>query len=63
VRGIYDHFQMTLEPAVERTMLGWLAANPQGKHGQHRYSLEEFGLTERFIRERFLDYIECYRLN
>ncbi len=35
----------------------WDAANPQFKHGRHRYSLNDYGLTEAQIEIRFRDYI------
>ena len=31
-------------------MVKLLAENPQGKHGKHVYSLEEFGLTAAGVR-------------
>src|SRR5208337_2828650 len=44
VRRIYQHFELKLTPAAETAMGRFLAENPQGKDGVHRYSLEEFGL-------------------
>ena len=43
-------------------MQATLDNNPQGKHGKHSYSLEEFGLTADQIKERFADYIAKYGL-
>jgi hypothetical protein len=60
VRGIYDRFGFTLTPEAESAMRAWVADNPFGKHGEHRYTLEEFGLTEAGVRERFQDYIDAY---
>lgn len=60
VRGIYARFGLDLLPAVERDMAAWIAANPHGKHGEHRYTLEEYGLTEHGVRKRFEDYIDAY---
>jgi hypothetical protein len=37
-------------------MTAWLADNPQHKHGRHRYSLEQFGLTPDAVTERLGDY-------
>lgn len=60
VRGIYDRFGLVLTPAVERAMQGWIDAHPPGRHGEHRYTLEEYGLTEAGVRARFRDYYEAY---
>lgn len=57
VRRIYDHFGYEYTPDFERLMQLWLYANPQHKHGVHRYSLEQFGLTPQRIDELFADYI------
>lgn len=32
----------------------WITANPQSKYGVHKYSLEQFGLSEAAIRERII---------
>ncbi len=60
VGAIHDHFGYPLSAASESRMHRWLADNPKGKHGAHRYSLEQFGLdrgaVERFAapyRDRF----------
>jgi hypothetical protein len=53
---LYDQFGMELSEATVVQMRGWLAANPQGKHGSHRYTPEDFGLSAAMIRERFHDY-------
>jgi len=52
VGRIADHFGYGLSSGSEARMRRWLAANPQGKHGRHRYSLEQYGL-DRGIVERF----------
>jgi hypothetical protein len=38
------------------------ANNPQGKHGKHSYSLEEFGLTAAWVRRHFRDYCERFNI-
>ena len=53
VEHIYQFFGDRLSPEATREMNQWIAANPQGKHGVHRYSLEQFGLSEATVRERF----------
>lgn len=60
VRGIYRHFGLVLEPPVEAAMGDWIAAHPQGQHGEHRYDLATYGLGEGMIRDAFADYIAEY---
>jgi hypothetical protein len=62
VRGIYRSFGLELNEATERSMQEYVAANPQKKHGAHRYSMEEYGLTPEQVRERLADYIERFNL-
>ncbi len=56
VRRIYDHFGLELTREAERRMRAFAQANPSGRHGGHRYSAEEFGLSAGELRERFADY-------
>jgi len=39
-----------------------LAENPRGKHGSHRYHLEDFGVTLGQIRARFEGYCSAYEI-
>ncbi|VFN02193.1 MAG: Phosphopantetheine attachment site, partial [Candidatus Kentron sp. G] len=49
-RRIYDYHGYEYSGRFEANMKGWLAENPQHKHGVHRYTLEEYGLDEGEIR-------------
>jgi hypothetical protein len=60
VRQIYDHFEMVLTDDAERAMQRFLTANPQNKHGVHRYSLETYGLSRETERRRFQFYTDHY---
>jgi len=60
MRTIYDHFGEPLTAEAEAAMTAHLANNPQGKHGKHSYSLEEFGLTRAGIHAHFRDYCERF---
>jgi hypothetical protein len=60
VGRIYAHFGLELGAEAESRMRGFLADNPQGKHGKHTYTLEEFGLDRATERERFRFYQEYY---
>jgi hypothetical protein len=62
VRRIYAHFGYALVPEVERAMQSRIRANPEGRHGAHRYTGQQFGLQPDAIRERFAAYIQTYDL-
>ena len=47
---------------VRAAIAAWRAANPQGKRGENRYSLEQFGLYEGQVREAFADYIQHFAI-
>jgi hypothetical protein len=62
VAGVYSHFGLALSPAAEARMRNWIAQNPQGKFGKHRYSSEQLELDPGEIRRRFANYIQHYQL-
>lgn len=50
IREIYERAGIAWTPAGAAAMARWVAENPQGRHGRHRYSLEQFGLDETGVR-------------
>lgn len=62
MRRLYAHFEEPLTASAAAAMTRLLQANPQGKHGKHQYSLEEFGLTAAGVRHHFRDYCERFGL-
>ena len=56
VRGLYDHFGLTWPNRHEEELEAYVRENPQNKHGVHRYSPEDFGLTNDAIVGRFTEY-------
>jgi hypothetical protein len=62
VRRVYEYFGVEMTEEAERRMRRWHAENPPGKHGEHRYSAEDFGLTDRTITDRYAAYIEHFRV-
>ncbi len=60
VARLYDHFGFELGAEAKRRMAAWCAANPQGTHGGHRYSSEEFGLAPEQVTERFTAYTKRF---
>jgi len=60
VRGIYKYFDYRYDDGLEERMRQWLVKNPQGKHGRHRYSLEQFGLGQEQVTKQFARYYQRY---
>lgn len=56
VRSVYEKFGYKYSAEMEAGMKRWLDNNPQGKHGAHKYELEQFGLTNADIDRIFGDY-------
>jgi Sulfotransferase family len=52
VGTIYERLGIELTQAAERAMRSFLAANPQEKHGGHKYSFADTGLDAGLLRER-----------
>lgn len=63
VQRLYDYFGFEFTDASAERMRQWLAANPKDKWGKHRYSLEQFGLTEELLAGRFADYNRQFGLS
>jgi hypothetical protein len=60
VRRIYGHFGFELTVEAETRMRRFLAANPQDKHGAHRYTLAQAGLDPEVERRRYAPYQERF---
>ncbi|MCC7517092.1 MAG: sulfotransferase [Pseudomonadales bacterium] len=56
VKRIYQHFQLPLSQETEARFQQYADAHPMGKHGKHAYRLEEYGLSEQQVLERFAFY-------
>jgi hypothetical protein len=56
VRRIYAHRGEPLTAEAEARMRAWVAANPQHKHGAHRYDLAGFGLVASEVDAAFARY-------
>jgi len=62
VRAIYDHFGLVLGQTAEARMQRWIAENPPGKHGEHRYDVASFGIRAEDIRRHFAGYMRRHGL-
>lgn len=56
----YDHFGFDFSGDTQGHMQTYLAENPAQKHGTHHYSMEEYGLSQAMIRDRFSAYIHRF---
>jgi len=62
MKKLYRHFGEPLTPTAEAAMQAYLADNPQGKHGKHVYTLEEYGLSKAQVREHFREYCRKFEI-
>jgi transposase len=60
VERIYDHFDLGLSGAAADAMRAFIDANPQGKHGTHRYSPAAYGLDPEREWARFGAYVDRF---
>jgi hypothetical protein len=60
VRTIYERLGIELTEAAEGAMRSFLAANPQEKHGGHKYSFADTGLDAGLLRERTRAYQDFF---
>jgi hypothetical protein len=60
IERIYAFFGIPLVDATRRRMESFVEANPRGQHGEHRYSLEDFGLDWASEAPRFAEYCERF---
>ena len=56
IRATYAAAGLELSEGSLQAMRSWDAANEQHKHGQHRYALADFGLSEAEVAAVFKDY-------
>ena len=60
VKEIYAKFDLRYTKEFEKRMRVYLENNKQGKHGRHRYSLEEYGLDKKVLYKEYRQYMEHY---
>ncbi len=60
IHSIYDYFDMTLTSEVETRMRLYLVRNPSNKHGKHKYSMSEYGITHHDLLNNFDEYIQHF---
>lgn len=60
VERVYDFLRWPFTSDARDAMSRFLAANPKNKHGVHRYTLEQFGLSRTAETARFRSYCERF---
>jgi len=60
IRRVYEQLHLELTTEAEERMLAYVAAKPRGKHGAHRYALEDFGVEKAWVHERYRSYMRRY---
>lgn len=60
VRGLYGTLDAVLSTTAKCAMRDYLSENPQDRYGEHRYSLEQFGLDALTVNARYASYREAY---
>ncbi len=62
VATIYETLGLPMSTKGEARMRAFVDENPKGKHGEHTYTPEEFGVDPKVVRREFQPYIERFGL-
>ena len=57
---ICGYFGYPFEERMSAKIDAWMDTNRQHKHGAHHYTIEQFGLSEERVRDRFAEYLKRY---
>ena len=61
VKKMYSHFGIKLTTEAENAMKLHMKENPKDKHGKHKYSLADYGITEADLKETFAEFLEYFK--
>ena len=62
VDEIYSHLGLPYSEETRTLIANYVAEHPRGKHGSHDYQLDQFGLSEQQVLDRFESYIKRYNI-
>ena len=62
VRKIYEAFDLPMTTIAAERMQAFIADNPKGKHGIHRYAPAEYGVEPAAVRRAFRAYMDRFDL-
>lgn len=60
VEAIYAGCGRELSPQARQAVCAYVNAHPRGRFGAHGYRLQDYGLDQGEVRERFADYVARY---
>lgn len=60
VDRVYLQLGLTLTEDAEARLATFLRENPQGKHGEHKHDLADYGLTSADVRGRMAGYVDAF---
>ena len=60
MKSLYSHFGWDLSAETEKCMRDHMQEYTQHKLGAHKYSLEEYGITEDEVRENLTEFLEYF---
>jgi hypothetical protein len=63
VEALYEKFDIRMSEEAANRMRAFVDENPKGKHGEHKYTPEEFGVDPGAVRREFQPYIERFGLH
>ena len=62
IKQAFQTLDIDFSEDFSKKILQYLSGRPREKYGKHHYSIEDFGLTNREIRERFRFYTDHYNI-
>jgi hypothetical protein len=60
IEKLYDAIGLPMTSLGAARMQAFISENPKGKHGEHRYAPEDYGLDPKQVRDAFRVYLERY---
>ena len=58
MKDLYEKFGADFTDSVAQGIRDYVSSHPQGKHGKHRYTLEEYGVTKDSLKVTFKKYLD-----
>jgi Sulfotransferase family len=62
MRYVYSRTGMEFTDHSEQSIAGWVNNHRQGKHGKHRYRLEDINVSQQEVHEIFQAYIDHFNI-
>jgi Sulfotransferase family len=62
VSRIYEWLGEPVWEQMERKVSDYIRANPKGKHGTHRYAIEDFGANSKGLAQELAFYIDTFNI-